>query len=1367
MRNQFKFIFMCLFVLAFSACTRAPETSNVSFSLSLPSTGQNGSTAAGDQLMHVAINVTGPGIASPIIYSWDGHQNGTKLTAPSSFAFDVAQGDSRLVQVLAVYQNETSGTMSFTYGDTTTAISGANVSLTVTMAPIGAGSSVQGQISGRYLTGTDSGPTGIIDVNFNPGGGKRSLIIEKSFMANGWFSVFSLSGVQFEYMMNGVPLFGGPVNLDSAAFVPAAGNLNQIVRAAIPTMVRANGGGGDKEFENAQIYIWGFWNYGGDVSAKSVCNDLSAGAFSKIFRYNAVPASANTLLTLSNATIGTVPTYPAYANLLDKVSPLSAVTAGGGVGPTCASSTPSLNVIPVTKALIDGNGKDNSAGFRNIFLNSATGSPLTITGTGTTATVTGSVLPGISSVYDRIKFYKRIGTPNSNFRIETPFCKDIDSGASNFIWVGEATSINAGTGAFSASNVNIDTTSAAYSDGSMSIVACGASGPANADLAQVGLFQEIYSGGGGGGKYLRIELTGAPNTSGTINATAGECYPMNFNLYENGTNFNATAAVTISNINPGSTWYDVYTEASCTTPYSNGTPVTIAIGEQTNVGGGIYFKSTSTGAAQLFSTVTVSGTDNFSYTPASNLVNVGSPSFLISAPNDILPYSSGSYCYQFSVQRLDQNGFPMNSSSPISPSLSITGGGASVYANLGDCQAGTPTASGFTIAANSSFANLYVRGDSASSSNNVSVATIGSYPAAVKTISVSGASASPLASKFILNPVSLYAGLCNALDILHVNSAGDEIPTPSPINITLGANSNDVQFYTDSSCGSLIPDKIFNFGGGMSQARIYFVPSLAIGTSLALTATTGSMNGASTAANVTAPSAGQEPYATFSIPVIKSTILGAHDFATPKVINFSLSAGATISCELASGPSFNVWTPCSGQMTGTTFSWNSTDAVGGYGFRFTVSAAGKPNKEYKFIPAEIYSRFGQMFTVKNCDITLTANGTTDFGAINTEFSGAPTNICLNAGTFTHPSTTPSISPSGTKFLIGSTDASGNPTSILQAVGGTDLVSIATGSPTFANIDIAGALSGSANNLVNIPGSAGTAYKSVNNIYRVNAAHTSGIFRTGLIRFESYADTFIVDGTTSSTNGIYSACSSCGSASVIKSPLFKLSSAATETPFATAITLYNSPIGLDVVGAKVDPSFNQGSFLSLDNSSGTNSATINISDSVMSFAGTSANNNRFPIYISRKANVTLNTVKIVNSTASDTIRAVSNFASFDLSLQFTDTKIVNLEDQRAVFLNNFDGASTSYDQTITTSRTHFVRAGSAGNTAVAVQIATPTQVYWNFTGPVSGSPDTYFCGTSANPNFSAAYSGSSIFGGPPNPPASTPTNTADASNLVCQ
>ena len=48
-------------------------------------------------------------------------------------------------------------------------------------------------MAGRYLNGVDQGPTGPIEIMFDPGAGKPMMFIERSSMINGWFSVMMLS----------------------------------------------------------------------------------------------------------------------------------------------------------------------------------------------------------------------------------------------------------------------------------------------------------------------------------------------------------------------------------------------------------------------------------------------------------------------------------------------------------------------------------------------------------------------------------------------------------------------------------------------------------------------------------------------------------------------------------------------------------------------------------------------------------------------------------------------------------------------------------------------------------------------------------------------------------------------------------------------------------------------------------------------------------------------------------------------------------------------------------------------------------------------------------------------------------------------
>ncbi len=1351
--------------LIFAACTRATENTNASFSLSLPSTIQNGAAAVNGKLMHVAINVTGPGINPSVIFSWDAHQNGVEVTAPSSFNFEVPQGEARLIQALAVYEQDTTKSMVFTYGDVTTSMTAAEVSVTISLTEIGAGSVVSGRVSGRVLTSANAGPTGVVDVYFDPGNSKPALIVEKSFIANGWFSFFMLAGATLEYKVggpSGASLFGGPVDLNSPKFIPLAanGNRDQVVRAAMPSFVRENGG--VKASDKANINVWGFWSADSSlISGKMACNDLNAGSFTRVFRYASPASSASTLLTLANAA-GADQSYPSNAALLNVASPMTSVTAGGGQVTACSSPV-NVSYIPVRKNLIDGNGNDSVAGFRNIFITDSNGNTLTFVGTGTTATISGSVLPGIQSLFTGIRFFKRTGTAAEEFRIEVPMCQAIANGASGFVPAGAATSIDPSTGAFSAANVTIDTTSSDFTGGRMSIVACGAAGAGLSDLAPVGLFQGLYSGGGGAGKYMKIELTGAPSTGSTITATNGQCYPVNFKLYDNGSPFNATAAVTISNPNPGSTWYGLYTSATCSTLAGN-TDLTINSGSNSYTGAPLYFKSTSVGSNQIFPSA-VTSTDGIVFSSAQNAVTVGNPSLSINGPSNVIQWVSASQlCYPVTATRLDAAGMPMTSDANAL-SVSFAGSGFTLYGSSADCAANTsPLSTSFNISGAQSAQNLFMRA-TGTGSQTIIIPVNGMFPATSYTFNAYAPSSahSANASRFMINPETQKAGLCNAVRITHVNSAGDEIPVPAPVSVKLNADSTDVFFYSDPMCNNQLADGIFNFSAGETSQKAYFLPSSAPGSSFVISGSTGSISGDSTTVTTTTPSAADEPYMIFTLPKIKSVLLGSHDFTTAKTITFSPSAGATISCEQASSP-YSSWTPCSGQLAANTFSWSDTDALAGLGFRFWLNKSGQPPRSYSFIPGQLYSKWGQTFQVLSCGDTLNANATTDIADINTAHS-SNTVVCLNAGTFTQTGSAV-ITTANNKVLIGKTDANGNPSTILQAVTAADLSSVNPGT-SFANLDMRGAASGSGSYLVNLLDVAGANFKSYNNIYQVNAAHSIGIKSYGSNQaFDSYGDTFIVDGTTSSTYGMLTTnCVSCNS-TMIKSPLFKLSShASVGTTRATAIRYWTSSSTMQVFDAKIDPVLNDGSFLLIDNG-GSQTANFTMTNSSLNLSGFGDNLNKFPIQIIRRANLTFNNVSIISNMASDTIRAVETYAASDLNMSFVDSKIVSLQDQRALFLNN---TGTSLNQTIATSRTHFVRAGTAGNSSLAIQVAGSTgSLIWNVTGNSGEAPDTYFCGTAAGTNWPGIVTASAAnWGGAPNPGLIAITNTADTSTWTCQ
>jgi hypothetical protein len=259
-------------------CTRKnSEKSNLQINLPQQIT-QNKLGVQGGALTlgHVVINVSGSGMPGPIVINWDA--DGGK-TAPSSFFVEAPQGDGRLVQILAVYKDSTTSSMSFYYGDVMANFNSPDINLLIPVAAVGTSTIYDGQIAGRYLTSANDGPSGEIEIRFLPPG-KPSLLIERSFMFHGWFSVFGLSGQSFSYQLKGFgELFGGPVSLDSSAFATTS---NTLLKLTLPVHNRSESS--SVKPENPSTYVWGYFGDSNFTSSKKICADFST-ALTKMYKY--------------------------------------------------------------------------------------------------------------------------------------------------------------------------------------------------------------------------------------------------------------------------------------------------------------------------------------------------------------------------------------------------------------------------------------------------------------------------------------------------------------------------------------------------------------------------------------------------------------------------------------------------------------------------------------------------------------------------------------------------------------------------------------------------------------------------------------------------------------------------------------------------------------------------------------------------------------------------------------------------------------------------------------------------------------------------------------------------------------------------
>lgn len=558
-----------------SACTRATQDNTSKMAIQLPSKMQSnkvGSLAltSTDQLVHVSINVTGADMPAPVVLQWDSKGGDTTaVTGPTSFPLEIPMGSNRLIQVLAVYQNSNTHSMTFYYGDVLKTLSVVDEPpVTIAISQLGQSLDVlTGQVAGRILTAANEGPTGMVDVKFNPGGGKPSLIVERTHIISGWMSVFMLSGVSLDYILSatGASLFGGPVSLDSPQFAPS----QQVLKIAIPIHVGEEYSGmvKVKTTQDAEIDVWGYWSFNGtDISGKAICNGMAASAFSTLKVYNPVPTNATTILGYT--LLGAGGAFPANAALLSATTIMPNLIAKGGILSTAApcssfnsTTDPVNNFMTVLKKSIDGYGNDQMAGFRNIYRISSSangGSAIAIVPSATASAVSGQVLPGVNALFNGIKFFKRVGVSGQNFHIEKPICTEIAAGSLDFVGAGEVTAI-AADGTFSGS---IDVTSANFSSGNVAIVACPSK---NGVLGPLGYFTNMSSGGAGGSSPANGFMT--KMDWGKI--LTSQCHEVQIDLTYNGSAFGVTNSAGVTFNAPSGTvgaGYSMafFSDSSCT-----------------------------------------------------------------------------------------------------------------------------------------------------------------------------------------------------------------------------------------------------------------------------------------------------------------------------------------------------------------------------------------------------------------------------------------------------------------------------------------------------------------------------------------------------------------------------------------------------------------------------------------------------------------------------------------------------------------------------------------------------------------------------------------------------------------------------------
>jgi hypothetical protein len=685
-------MFQCaiaLLGLTLAGCTRPSSSAQIQLSLpqslsqhSMDQTAQSDPNA-GQVLSHVVINITGDGITTPILHTWDDCSDcSPATTVPSTLGIDnIPQGQSRLVQVIAVYKNSTSNSMDVYYGDSTMDLTSPTVTANINVATVSTGTVINGRVMGRYLTGANTGPTGMLNVFYNPGGGKPRMLVDQSQIVNGWMNTMMLSNIKLDFITKETDgtmqeLWSLPVSLESTVFSTS----NFVAKAGIPVNIRKSNQNGTPIYEpnDATVYVWGYFGNSTYTSSKNVCVDTSLTLQNlKIFTATAADYATQSSLAIQTATL---PNVDALASIS---TPLHDVYFQGGLvstsTPCTSATTPDIftNVLKVSTTLIDGNGNDNAAGFQVPLAPMADNSIVLSSGT-PTQILTGQLLPGAQSVISAVQLYKKVSTNNSHDDLGD--CDQIAAGVGGYVPGGAIGVVNASTGAFSI-NTNIGT------NDNVSGVLCPVySPPLQSRRLGVWLDSHVFQSSSMSLMFTRPIASSGPGVGGNLLTTL--CEPVTLHRQSGGTDMTtgASLSVAITTSNPNLNLYD---NAAC----SGGIGNTATVNFPTNSGTTMVFIKENA----IFSTQVDTP---FSLTATGGGVT-GTNSFTMERP--LIKWigatitSSSCTSSTFVITRPSDD-FSLNGTfSPTSITWSNTNPNLGVYSTAGDCAGGTNIVTGGAI----------------------------------------------------------------------------------------------------------------------------------------------------------------------------------------------------------------------------------------------------------------------------------------------------------------------------------------------------------------------------------------------------------------------------------------------------------------------------------------------------------------------------------------------------------------------------------------------------------------------------------------------------------------------------------------------
>ena len=562
------------------------------------------SECSGVCLYHVILNVSGPGFPG-IDLSVDAEDlnNG-------SLSIEVPSGSDRLFQLIAVYYDTANSSMLFYYGDSVQTLSGGTKDIALDVKALNQSSSEQGHIAGRWL-GNDvlpKFPTGELRVMYRPPNGRPAMTIEKSMMVTGWFSAFSIQGINFDYVVK--TLSGETVtifentNFESFAVGP------KILKIRLPSHFD------DGNSEQPVNYVYGFFGSPVHTVSKSVCYENIA------FSLDRFKKADQTSYT--------------WAELVKSGGTASYTACGGSSFPYQTDSA-----IKVFPHFLE-NGKDSSGGFLGILAGQINNDNFQLVST-TPGSFSLAALPGASTIFDKAVLFTLPEDKREVFGDGRLPCDALARGEHGALRRGELSLLPFGTVATGSHNISMAESNLPYAvcpstqgrvvNGGYFSKGSGSSWPQPSPVPMAANDFDIYT-------YPKARQT--------------QCRPVRVQL-KNANQFAVADSLKNISLSASGVTVALYSDSSCTNPLANPYNLTFNSGEGQkdffyNVSGGSNLLIESTSANNSFS---ISKSSNIQIESAG-----GTATKIISLKNSV--YLSPNQCQEVELMSLDASDFPTN-----------------------------------------------------------------------------------------------------------------------------------------------------------------------------------------------------------------------------------------------------------------------------------------------------------------------------------------------------------------------------------------------------------------------------------------------------------------------------------------------------------------------------------------------------------------------------------------------------------------------------------------------------------------------------------------------------------------------------------